>query len=57
MEFHFLSIGLVNVYGIGSAIKQGFSLHKTLSMTARGDFDGQGYVSIAKGANTSIVWD
>ena len=37
------------VYSIGSAIEQ--------SMVTRGDFYGQGYVSIAKGVNTSIVWD
>ena len=45
------------VYSIGSAIEQGFSLHETLSMATRGDFYGQAYVSIAKGANTSVVWD
>ena len=45
------------MYSIGSAIEQGFSLHETFSMATRGDFYGQGYVSIVNGVNMSIVWD
>ena len=45
------------VYSIGSTIKQGFSFHEKLGIVTRGDFYGQDYVLIAKGANMSIVWD
>jgi hypothetical protein len=36
------------VYGIGSTIKQGFSLHEMLGMMYWEDFYGHGYVSVAK---------
>ena len=45
------------VYSIGSAIEQGFSFREILGIATRGDFYGQGYVSITKGANASIIWD
>jgi hypothetical protein len=56
-EFHFLSICLVDIYGIGSTIKQGFHLHETLGMSYWRDFYGQGYVLMVERADTSIVWD
>jgi hypothetical protein len=56
-EFHFLSIGLINVYDISSAVKQGLHLHETLGMSYWRDFYGQGYISMIERADTSIVWD
>jgi hypothetical protein len=39
-EFYFLSIGLVNVYGISSAVKQGLHFHEMLGMSYWRDFYG-----------------
>jgi hypothetical protein len=56
-EVSFLSIGLVNVYGISSAVKQGLHLHEMLGMLYWRDFYGQGYILMIERADTSIVWD
>jgi hypothetical protein len=44
----FLGVGLVNVYGIGSTVKQGLHLHETLGISYWGDFYGQSCVAIAE---------